>query len=303
MPRPQTFRRHPSSPEGGYILLTLIFFVAVLVILAAAAVPRVVHEIKRDREEELVHRGAQYARAIRRFYRKNSRFPNSIEELETSNNLRYLRRRYKDPITGQDFKLLHFGEVKFSFGAGLGQGFQNPGALGQQLGQQPGGLQPATNATNDPTQNQPDETDNPPPNPNGPGGATPSPNPSANGPGGQTGPSSAPLGPNSGPNAGPLGSGPTFGGGLGIVGVVSTSRKTSIREFDRKNHYNQWQFIYDPGNDRGGLLNAPSQPPLQGVGGGVNNPTGGPAGPNQPGQPTAPGPQNPPPQGGPDNQQ
>jgi hypothetical protein len=55
-----------------------------------------------------------------------------------------------------------------------------------------------------------------------------------------------------------------FGGGP-IIGVVSTSKAESIREFNNKNHYNQWQFIYDPGTDRGGLLNTPAQPALQGA--------------------------------------
>src|SRR5207244_10701811 len=50
---------------------------------------------------------------------------------------------------------------------------------------------------------------------------------------------------------------PTFGGGP-IVGVVSTSTKESIREFNKQNHYNDWQFIYDPSIDRGGLLNRPA---------------------------------------------
>ena len=49
------------------------------------------------------------------------------------------------------------------------------------------------------------------------------------------------------------------------MGVVSTSSKESIREFNKKNHYKDWQFIYDPGTDRGGLLNTPNQPPLQGA--------------------------------------
>ena len=47
------------------------------------------------------------------------------------------------------------------------------------------------------------------------------------------------------------------------MGVVSTSQAETIREFNKKNHYNDWQFIYDPGSDRGGLLNTPAQPPLQ----------------------------------------
>jgi hypothetical protein len=47
------------------------------------------------------------------------------------------------------------------------------------------------------------------------------------------------------------------------VGVASTSKVQSIREFNHKNHYNQWQFIYDPSMDRGGLITTPAQPPLQ----------------------------------------
>jgi hypothetical protein len=64
-------------------------------------------------------------------------------------------------------------------------------------------------------------------------------------------------------------SGPTFGGGP-IVGVVSNSKKEGIREFNHKKKYEEWQFIYDPSTDRGGLLSTPSQPPLQGAGGAGN---------------------------------
>jgi hypothetical protein len=55
-----------------------------------------------------------------------------------------------------------------------------------------------------------------------------------------------------------------FGGGP-IVGVASISKDKTIREFNKKNHYNEWQFIYDPATDRGGLLSTPNQPPLQGA--------------------------------------
>jgi hypothetical protein len=53
-----------------------------------------------------------------------------------------------------------------------------------------------------------------------------------------------------------------FGGGP-IVGVASISKATTIREFNHKNRYNQWQFIYDPTMDRGGLITTPAQPALQ----------------------------------------
>jgi len=50
------------------------------------------------------------------------------------------------------------------------------------------------------------------------------------------------------------------------VGVASTSTDETIREFNNKKHYNEWQFIYEPTLDRGGLLNTPAQKPLQGMG-------------------------------------
>src|SRR5262249_45429798 len=53
-----------------------------------------------------------------------------------------------------------------------------------------------------------------------------------------------------------------FGAGQ-IMGVVSTSKAKSIREFNKKNHYNKWLFIYDPSVDRGGLIRTPYDPPLQ----------------------------------------
>ena len=57
-------------------------------------------------------------------------------------------------------------------------------------------------------------------------------------------------------------SGQVFGGGP-IVGVASTSKAETIREFNHKNHYDQWQFIYEPSSERGGLLYTPYQPPWQ----------------------------------------
>src|SRR5256712_12978936 len=105
--------------ERGYILLTLMLFVAILAIGAMAWIEKVDFQIKRDREEELIHRGVQYSRAVRRYFKKFGRYPVRLEDLESTNNLRFLRRRYKDPITGQDFKLLHFGDVKLTFGGGI----------------------------------------------------------------------------------------------------------------------------------------------------------------------------------------
>ena len=43
-----------------------------------------------------------------------------------------------------------------------------------------------------------------------------------------------------------------------IIGVASVSKKKSIREFDHKNHYDQWLFFYDPTYDRGFPIKGPT---------------------------------------------
>ena len=118
-------RKSAGRNEQGYILITLILFVALLAISLAFMAPEITQQLKRDREEELIHRGVQYSRGIQHFFKKFSRYPTTMEELESSNNLRFLRKRYKDPITGKDFKILHMGDVQMSFGAGL-QGATSP---------------------------------------------------------------------------------------------------------------------------------------------------------------------------------
>ena len=111
-----------KSHQDGYVLLILLLSVALLSIGFLAMVESIQFQVKRDREEELIHRGVQYSRAVRRFFKKSGRYPTRIEELESTNNVRFLRKRYKDPMnrdpkTGQekDFKILHLQDVQMSF--------------------------------------------------------------------------------------------------------------------------------------------------------------------------------------------
>ena len=263
----------PRSRESGYILLTLLLVVALLIVALGAIVPTIAFEIRRDREEELIHRGVQYSRAIRAYFKKFGRYPTKLEDLESTNNLRFLRKRYKDPINGKDFRLLHFGEVKL-FGSSIagasaiaGANPAQPGPFGSANGpgltSSPSGLgaaPPPTNAAD----------------PNAQAGVNQA---GVNQAGVNQAPgtdSSQALGTPEAPSGdsnskGFLGqpSGPTVGGGP-IVGVVSASKKEGIREFNHKKKYEEWQFIYDPSTDRGGLLSTPNQPPLQGAGGAGN---------------------------------
>ena len=220
----------------GYILITLMLFVTLLAIGMIAVLPEVKQQIQRDREEEMIHRAVGYSRAVRRFYKKFGRYPTRMEELESTNNLRFIRKRYKDPITGKDFKILRMSDIHLNNGPVLpGQsGFVGaPGGGIRQAGPGEGNLPqvtglPGTANTGGPkTQGGDDDS-------------------------GNAGSSASSGSSSSGFN------GPVFGGGP-ILGVSSTSKGTTIREFNNKNHYEDWLFIYDPSTDRGGLLNTPWQ--------------------------------------------
>jgi type II secretory pathway pseudopilin PulG len=271
--------RSGRRDERGYVLLALLLTMAMLVIFAAAIMPTIKFQIERDREEELIHRGTQYSRAIRGYYKKFGRYPVKIEDLESTNNMRFLRKRYKDPTncaggTCQDFKLLHFGEVRL-MGAMMGipgaQMAGSPGAVlptaangqanvggnaviaGQVAAMAASGGFGANNNSSFPNNQGAGQTGSDSSTTGGDGssasGSSGSDNSGGNSGGGTTGSTGGP------------GAGQVFGGGP-VVGVVSTNKKDTIREFNHKKKYNEWQFIYDPGTDRGGLLMTPNQPPL-----------------------------------------
>ncbi|HUM04164.1 MAG TPA: hypothetical protein VLT90_01810 [Terriglobales bacterium] len=261
--------------QRGYILITLMLFFTLLAIAALAALPEITQQLKRDREEELIHRGVQYTRAVQRYYKKFGRYPTRIEELESTNNLRFLRKRYKDPVTGKDFRLLRLGDpalVGMGFGQGFGQGIQAV-AQALQQGNRPGfvaapggGVRPAgpgdtalPQVTGLPgsasTVQQAPES-----------GETESSGGAADTKSDESGSSSSGSSPGLG--------GQVFGGGP-IVGVASTSNAKTIREFNNKSHYKEWPFVYDPSSDRGGLLNTPTQPNLTQSFNAAGQPAGG----------------------------
>ena len=72
--------------------------------------PRVAFESQRDKEQMLVERGEQYKRAIQLYYRKFRKYPVKMEDLENTSNIRFLRKRYVDPMSGKDeWRLIHVG--------------------------------------------------------------------------------------------------------------------------------------------------------------------------------------------------
>ena len=105
MKRPRYRRR-----ESGYALLLVFLMAAVAAIGLYMEIPRIAFETQRQKEQLLIERGEQYKRAIQLFMRasNNQRWPASIDELESFNGRRFLRHRYKDPMTGKDeWRLIH----------------------------------------------------------------------------------------------------------------------------------------------------------------------------------------------------
>ncbi len=89
-------RRPPWA--AGYTLVGLLVLLIVAQVLVAVALPSWTQSVRREKEEELIFRGLQYAEAIRVFQRNFGRFPISLDEL-IENNPRSIRRLWKDPMT------------------------------------------------------------------------------------------------------------------------------------------------------------------------------------------------------------
>jgi hypothetical protein len=102
--------RRAARSEGGFAMLFVFLLAACIAISLYAELPRVVFEAQRSREELLIAHGEEYKRAIQLYYRARRMYPPNLEALENTNNRRFLRKRYKDPMTGEEeWRLVHIG--------------------------------------------------------------------------------------------------------------------------------------------------------------------------------------------------
>jgi type II secretory pathway pseudopilin PulG len=251
--------------EQGYALIALVVMVFLVMLALGVAAPRVAKELRRENEVEAMHRGDQYTRAIRVFYRKNgAHYPSSIEQLEKTNNVRYLRQRYVDPVTGKDdWRLIHLGEAKTTakgfFGqplAGIAtspvgsmQGLSTPGTpigasssavgagasgspgsgFGQSSGSGFGGSSSAFGSSASPGFSS-----------SAGAGAS---NTAVGAAGGNAAGSSASGG--AGTQSSTSGSQPLGAGGP-VIGVGTGASGDSIVELNEQTSYETWEFVYDP---------------------------------------------------------
>ena len=243
-PLPQLDRkptgRHGAARTGeeGFMLIAAVVMIAVLLIALSVAAPIVARQLRRDKEIESQHRMEQYVRAIQLYQRKfPGQYPSSIKILENTNNVRFLRHVYVDPLTGKaDYKLIHQGEQKTKIHVFFGKELDGLAAsLGSAAGIQSGGGLSA--ASSSPTSVTSTNALN-----SGFGGSTigGSSSPTS---GGTTG-TSGTTGTNStnSTSTDDLGT-----DGLGVIVGVGTSKSgTSITQPNAQTTYESWEFWYDP---------------------------------------------------------
>src|SRR5688572_28053411 len=106
--------RHPvpsaarhRGDERGYLMVALLVAMSVMAIVMSAALPAWRTFAQREKEAELIFRGEQYARAISLFQRRYANAP--VPNLDVLINERFLRKKYKDPITNDEFQLIGVG--------------------------------------------------------------------------------------------------------------------------------------------------------------------------------------------------
>jgi hypothetical protein len=209
-------RSNPASPaanhEEGYILAGVVILLAVFMILISVAVPKMREDIRRDQEVETIRRGQQYVRAMQLFYRRFHHYPASVDELEDTNGLRFLRKRYEDPLTRtDDWTPVFLGQNKAPltmgfFGAVLNGGPGIPSTSGDQARNSILGTPP------------PSAFDS------------------------FSSGASSESGSQQGSSAMPFGGGP-------MIGVRPNKTKASILVYKSKTNYDVWEFVYDPATD------------------------------------------------------
>ena len=239
-------KRIARSSQHGYAILTVMFFLTLLVLGTIAIAPNVVTDVQRQKEEEMIWRGKQYVRGVRLYYTKLHRFPTALDDLyKPKTGIRFMRQAYKDPMNTADgsWRLIYvgpngqlIGSLKdrsmtgnplaavgaSGFGTPMGQngnstfGSSSSSAFGNSMATSTPGSSPQNAA---------------------PGAQTP-----ANG--------ENPDGSNAMGSLQPvdLSSTSTIIGG-NIIGVGSKINKKSIIWYDKAKNYRQFEFIWDPSLD------------------------------------------------------
>ena len=90
--------------DRGYLMAVLLIGMAITAVWMSALLPAWRQQVTRQREQDLIFRGEQYARAVALYYVRNQcTLPTNVDDLVAR---KFLRKKWKDPITNDDFILV-----------------------------------------------------------------------------------------------------------------------------------------------------------------------------------------------------
>jgi hypothetical protein len=254
------FRKSKLTREVGFSMAVVMVFTTILLVGLSEAVVNWQKAMQREREEELIFRGKQYARAIELWQRKfPGNLPTTIDALLNTNNARFLRKRWKDPITNsQEWRLIKLnpdgsisGLTVVPSSVGL-RDTKIPGAPGQSKGLPGVGSSGGLTSTGGTS--------------TGGTGLAVQGNPLDMGSVRASDPRRSTLQASASPVLG------------GILGVASKSDKESLKIYNGRNKYSEWEFYFV-------ARSAPQPSTPRGPG----TPPGRPGGPTPPGSGQPPG--------------
>ena len=255
--RPSRRSRAPQparSGEAGYTLLFAVFLAASMLIMLSIVSLKITTQGQREAEEEMVWRGHQYERGIRRYVQKFGHYPTKIDDMvKATSGVRYMREAYKDPMNKEDgsWRLIYVGPAGQLIGSlnpsarnvqmptAAGQPGATPGNATTSTGGQAGALGGFGRTSSTPGA----------PAANGPGTTGSPPGTAAQG--------TDTTGTGTDPQAVPTGDTPTIVGGS-IIGIGSKINQPSIIVFEKAHNYRLFEFIWDPSKDLG-IAGAPVQ--------------------------------------------
>jgi type II secretory pathway pseudopilin PulG len=113
-------------------MAALLVGMSIMAVLMGAALPVWNKQAQREREEEYLFRANEYARAVMKF---RARIANAIPpNFDVLVEQKFLRRKYKDPLTGEDFQPVYMTVAPVG-----GPGAPTPGGLAPPAPPQPTG--------------------------------------------------------------------------------------------------------------------------------------------------------------------
>jgi type II secretory pathway pseudopilin PulG len=212
-------------------MVALLIAMSIMGIMMSVALPAWQTMARREKEAELVFRGEQYARAIAAYQQKyGGTNPPNVDVLVTE---RFLRKKYKDPITNEDFVLIdpttplpgRAVPPGLAGGRATTSGGRTTGASGSRSSVASTASRGSTTTAS-----------------RGSTGTTSS----------VRGTSSLQTTRTTTQGQGGRGGGMRGGGTLGIMGVMSKSTEKSLRLYNGAEHYNEWIFMGTQAANRAG---------------------------------------------------